>query len=106
MFQKLYGIVIRAPDSGPRGSSRFETRARRIFHYLGKVSVLDDGAGRRKGALAVYTLPGRASVIRNVAYATYVPHSETVLVRLACRQGIRSPKEQCEQCRIDKFRYW
>jgi hypothetical protein len=34
---QLYGIVVRAPDFGPRGP-RFETRARRIFHDLGKVS--------------------------------------------------------------------
>jgi hypothetical protein len=34
---QLYGVVVRAPDSGPRGP-RFETRARRIFHDLGKVS--------------------------------------------------------------------
>jgi hypothetical protein len=33
----LYGVVIRAPDFGSRGP-RFEIRARRIFHDLGKVS--------------------------------------------------------------------
>jgi hypothetical protein len=37
-FTQLYGIVVRAPDSGPR-DPRFESRARRIFHDLGKVSV-------------------------------------------------------------------
>jgi hypothetical protein len=34
---QLYGIVVRAPDLGQRGP-RFETRARPIFHDLGKVS--------------------------------------------------------------------
>jgi hypothetical protein len=34
---QLYGIVVRASDSGPRGP-RFESQARRIFHELGKVS--------------------------------------------------------------------
>jgi hypothetical protein len=34
---QLYGIVVRAPDFGPRGP-RFESRVRRIFHDLGKVS--------------------------------------------------------------------
>jgi hypothetical protein len=33
----FYGVVVRAPDSGPRGP-RFESRSRRIFHDLGKVS--------------------------------------------------------------------
>jgi hypothetical protein len=52
--------VVRAPDSGPRGP-RFKSWARQIFHDLEKgVWVLDDGAGRRKGALAVYTPLGRA----------------------------------------------
>jgi hypothetical protein len=73
---QLYGVVVRAPDFSPRGP-RFETGARWIFYDLGKVSefwVLDDGAIRRKGALAVYTPPDRAvwvfgapeSMIRNV----------------------------------------
>jgi hypothetical protein len=35
--EQLYGIVVRAPDSGLRGC-RFESRTRRIFHDLGKVS--------------------------------------------------------------------
>jgi hypothetical protein len=58
---QLYDIVVRAPDSRPR-CPRFESRAWRIFHDLGKVSeyYIDDGAGRRKGALAVYTPPGWA----------------------------------------------
>jgi hypothetical protein len=34
---QLYGIVVRAPDSRPR-DPRFESRAWRIFHDLGKVS--------------------------------------------------------------------
>jgi hypothetical protein len=29
-YTQLYGVVVRAPDFGPRGP-RFETRARRIF---------------------------------------------------------------------------
>jgi hypothetical protein len=45
-------------------------------------------------------------VLRNVVYATYVPHYETVLGRLACRLGIWSPREHCELCQIDKFRHW
>jgi hypothetical protein len=36
-FTQLCGVVIRAPDSGPRGP-RSESRAWRIFHDLGKVS--------------------------------------------------------------------
>jgi hypothetical protein len=35
-YKRLYGIVIRAPDSGPRGPL-FESWARRIFHDLGNV---------------------------------------------------------------------
>jgi hypothetical protein len=31
--------------------------------------MLDDGAGRRKGALAVYTLPGIACTAEYVVYA-------------------------------------
>jgi hypothetical protein len=57
--------VVRAPDSRPRGP-RFESRAWRIFYDLGigkGVWVLDDGAGRRKGALAVYTPLGRACTV-------------------------------------------
>jgi hypothetical protein len=34
---QLYGIVVRAPDSGPKGPW-FKSRARRIFHDFGKVS--------------------------------------------------------------------
>jgi hypothetical protein len=46
-------MVREVPGSNPE--------SRRIFHDLGNVSdVLDDGAGRRKGALAVYTPPDRA----------------------------------------------
>jgi hypothetical protein len=59
---QLYGIVVRVPDFDPRGP-RFETQVWRIFHDLGKVSVLDDGAGRRKGVLAVYTPPGRTCTV-------------------------------------------
>jgi hypothetical protein len=52
--------VVRAPYFGSKGP-RFETRALRIFQDLRKgVRVLDDGAGRRKGAVAVYTAPDRA----------------------------------------------
>jgi hypothetical protein len=59
-LSQLYGIVVRAPDSGPRGP-RFESREPADFSRLVKgVWVLDDGAGRRKGALAVYTPPDRA----------------------------------------------
>jgi hypothetical protein len=59
-LKQLYGVVVRAPDFGPR-DPRFESRARWILHDLGKVSeYLDDGAGRRKGALTVYTPLGRA----------------------------------------------
>jgi hypothetical protein len=34
---QLYGIVVGAPDFGPK-AAWFETRAWRIFHDLGKVS--------------------------------------------------------------------
>jgi hypothetical protein len=47
-------------------------------------------------------------VLQNVAYATYVraPLRNSTWASGVQTGYIRSPREHCEQCKIDKFRHW
>jgi hypothetical protein len=125
--------VVRVPDFDPERSLVWN-QSTADFSQLGKsVWVLDDGAGRRKRALAVYTPPGRSCTaeccvcnirapLRNSTWASGVQtgYSEpqralwtmcqigaSAARSLACNVLNIASERSCRgSTKIDKFHHW